>query len=69
MEIETYGERKRGKRAVTPCWIASMDVKRKRLFSIHLYQFEYVACMLVVWQHMVKCFPCQARFDQSGGKF
>ena len=34
---------------VTPCQIALTDVKRKRLFSIRLYQFAYVACMLVVW--------------------
>ena len=56
------------KRGVTPCRIASTDVKRKRLFSIRLYQFAYLACMLVVWWHAVTCVPCQVRLDQSGGK-
>ena len=57
------------KRGVTPCRIAPTDEKRKRLFSIRSYQFAYVACMLVVWWHAVKCVPHQLRLDQSGGKF
>ena len=49
--------------------MVSTDVKHKRLFSIHLYQFAYVACMLVIWWHVVKCVPYQVRLDQLGSKF